>query len=150
MSIQNVRPRLSQRWLIVATGATGFVLATLIRDSASTFENFLLLIGSVFVPLFGVFAADYFVLRRGRFGERDLFEGVTPGFRARALVPWLAGFATYQWCLPIGPASWTGGVGRVFEALHLPFQLIGGSAVGGSGPAFLAAFVLSLVVLRRD
>ena len=150
VSIQNVRPRLSQRWLIVATGATGFVLATLIRDSASTFENFLLLIGSVFVPLFGVFAADYFVLRRGRFGERDLFEGVTPGFRARALVPWLAGFATYQWCLPIGPASWTGGVGRVFEALHLPFPLIGGSAVGGSGPAFLAAFVLSLVVLRRD
>jgi len=28
------------------------------------YEGFLLLIGSVFVPLFGVLAADYFVVRR--------------------------------------------------------------------------------------
>jgi NCS1 family nucleobase:cation symporter-1 len=147
VSIQNVRPRLSQRWLIVATGATGFALATLIQDSATTFEYFLFLIGSVFVPLFGVFAADYFVVRRGRSWE--MFEGVTPGFRARALVPWLAGFVIYQWCLPTGPAWWTDGVGRIFEALHLPFPLIGGSPFGGSGPAFLVAFVLSLVALRR-
>jgi purine-cytosine permease-like protein len=105
------------------------------------------LIGPVFVPLFGVSTADYFVVRRGRSGE--MFEGVTRGFRVRALVPWLAGFVVYQWCLPNGPALWMDGVGRLFEALHLPFPLIGGSPVGGSGPAFLVAFVLSLVALRR-
>ena len=149
VSVQNVRPRFSQRWLIVLTGVTGFALATVIEDSASTFEIFLFLIGSVFVPLFGVFAADYFVLRRGGSGERAMFEEATPGFRARALVPWVAGFIAYQWCLPTGPVWWTDGVARVFEALHLPFPLIGGSALGGSGPAFVVAFVLSLVVLRR-
>ena len=149
VSIQNVRPGFSQRGLIVAIGAIGFAVAALIRDSASTFEYFLFLIGSVFVPLFGVFAADYFVLRRGRFGEPAMFEGAEPGMRARALVPWVAGFAVYQWCLPTGPAWWVEGVGHVFDALHLPFPLIGGSAIGGSVPAFLTAFALSLVVLRR-
>jgi putative hydroxymethylpyrimidine transporter CytX len=149
VSVQNVRPRFSQRLLIVMTGVTGFALATLIEDSASTFEIFLFLIGSVFVPLFGVFAADYFVLRRGRFGEQTMFEEAMPGFRVRALVPWVAGFIAYQWCLPTGPVWWTDGVGRIFESLHLPFPLIGGSALGGSGPAFAVAFVLSLVVLRR-
>jgi putative hydroxymethylpyrimidine transporter CytX len=149
VSIQNVRPQLSQRWLIVAVGAVGLVLATLIERSASTFEYFLFLIGSVFVPLFGVFAADYFVLRRGRTTERDLFEDARPGLRARALAPWVAGFVTYQWCLPTGPAGWTDAVGRFFDGLHLPFPLIGGSALGGSAPAFAVAFLLSLVVLRR-
>ncbi|MBI3648986.1 MAG: cytosine permease [Actinobacteria bacterium] len=149
VSAQNVRPELSQRWLIVAVGAVGFALAALIRNSAATFEYFLFLIGSVFVPLFGVFAADYFVLRRGRYGEAEMFEGAAPGFRTRALAPWLAGFVMYQWCLPTGPAWWVGALGRAFDALHLPLPLIGGSAVGGSAPSFLVAFGLSLAVLRR-
>jgi NCS1 family nucleobase:cation symporter-1 len=150
VSLQNVRPRLSQRRLIVATGIVGFVLAMLIEDSASTFEYFLFLIGSVFVPLFAVFAADTFVLRRGRIGERAMFDDAVPRFRVRALVPWVLGFVTYQWCLPTGPAWWTDGIARAFEALHLPFPLIEGSPLGGSLPAFAVAFLLSLVVLRRS
>ncbi len=41
----------------------------MLSDAAGAFELFLFLIGSVFVPLFGVFVADYFVLSRGRYGE---------------------------------------------------------------------------------
>ena len=53
---------------------------------AGTFEVFLFLIGSVFVPLFGVFVADYFVLSRGRYGEAAMFERAEPSRSAGGLV----------------------------------------------------------------
>ncbi len=52
------------------------------------YENFLLLIGSVFAPLFGVVLMDYFVLRRREPSTRSL-DG-------RALAAWILGIATYH------------------------------------------------------
>ena len=74
VSLQNVRPNLPQRPLIVGVGVAGLAIAAVLSDAAGAFEVFLFLIGSVFVPLFGVFAADYFVLSRGRYGEAAMFE----------------------------------------------------------------------------
>ena len=48
-----------------ALGGVAIVLA-LVFD-VTRYEGFLLLIGAVFVPLFGVLAADYFVVRRGQY-----------------------------------------------------------------------------------
>ncbi len=79
ISVQNVRPGSAQRLIIVALGVLGFAIAAFLSDAATTFEYFLFLIGSIFVPLFGVFAADYFVRNRGRYGERALFEAVHVG-----------------------------------------------------------------------
>ena len=150
LSLQNVRPALPQRPLIVAVGVVGFALAAVLSDAATTFEVFLFLVGSVFVPLFGVFAADYFFLAHGRYGEAALFEGADQGVRWRALVPWVAGFVVYQWCVPTGPSWWVDGATRVVHGwLHLPFPLIAGSPLGASVPSFLAAFGLALLVLRR-
>ena len=149
VSIQNVRPESRQRPLIVAVGVAGFAIALAIgEDAAGTFESFLFLIGSVFVPLFGVFLAVWGVTWRGRFGEAALFDDAVPGFRWRAVVPWVAGFAVYQWCVPLGPAWWTAGVERVVTALGLPFPLLGGEW-GASLPAFGVAFVLAILVGRR-
>jgi cytosine/uracil/thiamine/allantoin permease len=116
--------------------------------SIERYEVFLFLIGSVFVPLFGVFAADYYVLRSGRLGEAALFART--GVRWRAMAPWAAGFALYQWCVAPGtmPAGWTEAVTTVFRTwLHLPFPLFGGR-FGASLPSFVLAFLLSLGVLR--
>jgi NCS1 family nucleobase:cation symporter-1 len=150
MSLQNVRPRLPQRPLILAVGAAGLAIAAVLSDAAGAFEVFLFLIGSVFVPLFGVFAADYFVLSRGRYGENAMFERVDASIRWRAIVPWAVGFAVYQWCVPTGPAWWVDGLAHVVHRwLHLPFPLIGGSPLGASVPSFLVAFAMTLLVLRR-
>ncbi len=144
VSIQNVSPRAPQRWLILAVGIVSFALAGFL--SVERYEVFLFLIGSVFVPLFGVFAAHYFVLRRGRYGEEALFA--PSGLRVRALVPWIVGFVLYHWSVPTGPRGWIDAVGTVFHGwLRLPFPLLG-SRLGASIPSFLAAFVLALVVLR--
>jgi putative hydroxymethylpyrimidine transporter CytX len=150
VSIQNIVPWLSQRMLIGLVGVAGFVAAALIRNSASVFEYFLFLIGSVFVPLFGVFAAHYFVVARGRYGESAIFDDAPPGVRSLALVPWAVGFVLYQWCLPSGPGWWTSAFERVVHGwLHLPVPLLSG-ATGASIPSFLAAFLLALVLLPRQ
>lgn len=54
------------------------------------YEGFLLLIGSVFAPLFGVLLTDHFVIRR-----RAAIEA-RAGFYLPALLAWAAGVAAYQ------------------------------------------------------
>jgi nucleobase:cation symporter-1, NCS1 family len=147
VSVQNVVPRARQRRLVIAIGAIAFALALTL--SIDRYEVFLFLIGSVFVPLFGVFAADYFVLRRGGFGERALFE--PSGVRVRALVPWAAGFVLYQWCVAPGtmPAWWTNAATIFMRSwLHLPFPLFD-ARFGASVPSFVLSFALSIAILRR-
>jgi putative hydroxymethylpyrimidine transporter CytX len=151
VSAQNLWPRVSQRVFIGIVSCAGAVLALVV--TVDSFELFLFLIGSVFVPLFGVFAADYFVLGARGFTPGELFRSggrywYRNGVRWIAFVPWVAGFVVYQWCVPTGPDWWVDGVTRVFSGwLHLPFPLFD-SAVGASLPSFGVAFLLSLVLLR--
>ena len=54
------------------------------------YESFLLLIGSVFAPLFGVLLTDHFVLRRRKSAE------ARAGLNLPGLLTWAAGIAAYQ------------------------------------------------------
>ncbi|KAB5620668.1 putative hydroxymethylpyrimidine transporter CytX [Pseudomonas putida] len=54
------------------------------------YQNFLLLIGSVFAPLFGVVLVDHFVIRRRRLPQQ------VPGLHWPALLAWLAGVVVYH------------------------------------------------------
>jgi len=148
VSVQNVAPGVRLRPLIVGLGLVGFAIAALLSDAAATLEVFLFLIGSVFVPLFGVFVAD--LLRRSwRFGEAALFDDAPQGIRWRAVIAWAAGFLLYQWCVPTGPQWWVDGLERVVhDGLGLPLPLFAGSPVGASLPAFAAAFALGWLLLR--
>lgn len=68
------------------------VLCTLIACLAplAQYQNFLLLIGSVFAPLFGVVLVDHFILRR-RGAQASLAAWHGP-----ALLAWLGGVSTYH------------------------------------------------------
>src|SRR5262245_20693730 len=112
VSCQNVTRDQSQRVLICVVGALGFVLA--LAFTAERYEQFLFLIGSVFVPLAAVFVADYFVRCRGRYGEAAVFGAA--GVRWLSFVPWAAGFVVYQWCVPTGPQGWVDAVGPIGRA----------------------------------
>jgi putative hydroxymethylpyrimidine transporter CytX len=146
VTTRNVRPRLSQPALVLGVGALGLVLALAI--TVERYEVFLLLIGSVFVPLFGVFAADYFVLHRGRYGESRLAAGT--GVRWRAFVPWTLGFVVYHWAVATGPAAWLGAVRTVrADWLSLPYPLFG-ARLGATIPSVVVSFGLALLVLERE
>jgi NCS1 family nucleobase:cation symporter-1 len=98
VSAQNLRPLWDRRVLagVIAAATTAGALWLNIAD----YENFLTLIGSVFVPLSAVLIADYFVVSRGRW---DLSAATRS--RWLVLLPWAAGFVTYQLVNP-GYVSW--------------------------------------------
>jgi nucleobase:cation symporter-1, NCS1 family len=98
VSTQNLRPLWDRRVLavIITTATTAGALWLNIAD----YENFLDLLGSVFVPMSAVLIADYFVVRRGRW---DLSEHA--GTRWATLVSWAAGFVMYQLINP-GYIGW--------------------------------------------
>jgi putative hydroxymethylpyrimidine transporter CytX len=100
VSVQNLRPHWDRRVLAVVVGtlATLLTLALDIND----YYNFLVLIGSVFVPLLGVLAVDYFLVSR-----RQWQLGEDAPARGLMLVPWLAGFVTYQLINPGAIAWWS-------------------------------------------
>jgi NCS1 family nucleobase:cation symporter-1 len=140
VSIQNILPRASQRLLIVIVSAVATGLAVVI--DLRNYQAFLLLLGSVFVPLFGVLLADW-LRAGGHYRERDIFGA--RGWRPDQLAAWIAGFVLYQWLSPQGPAWWTGLVAHLHP---------GHSTWTASLPSFAAAFVLAsaaaLLIGRED
>jgi NCS1 family nucleobase:cation symporter-1 len=65
------------------------------------YQNFLLLIGSVFAPLFGVVLADHFIVRKRRIEVAVLADphgryGFSAGWHVSAFVAWAIGIASYQ------------------------------------------------------
>jgi putative hydroxymethylpyrimidine transporter CytX len=145
VSVLNVAPSAPTSLMSIVVGAVAFVLAA--TFTMDRYEVFLFLIGSVFVPLGGVFLADYFVRAGGRYGAELVFGPSAEGFRASAFVPWLLGFLVYHWSVPTGPAGWIDAVGSIFTAVGLPFPLLG-SRLGASIPSFAVAFVVTLVLTR--
>lgn len=148
VSIQNVFPRVPARVLIVIVGLVGAALAAALTMTA--YESFLFFIGSVFVPLFGILAADHFVVRRGRLDVDALYakEGrywFTGGFRVAALVPWIVGFFVFHWVNPSPLGWWMDAMAGLFGAplsSKLPW-------LAGSIPSFAVAFLATLLLPRR-
>ncbi len=127
VSIQNVAPQLPQRRLLVAVAAVA-TLGALTIDLLA-YESFLILLGSFFVPLFGVLLADW-LAAGARYVPHDVFAG--PAVRWGMLAAWIAGFALYQWLHPVGPSWWVDTIGE-------PPDL----GIGATLPSFALSFVLA-------
>ncbi|MFD3509800.1 purine-cytosine permease family protein [Nocardia sp. NPDC058666] len=100
MSLQNLLPRVDRRILAGVVGVVATVAALFVTDF-SNYANFLLLIGSVFVPLTAVLVVDFF------FGKGRTGWNLTDSSPARPimLLPWVIGFVVYQLCNP-GSVQW--------------------------------------------
>jgi len=131
VSIQNLVPRAPQPLLIVLVTLTATVGALVIDLVA--YQTFLLLLGSVFVPLFAVLLADWLAAER-HYSPAAVFEA--PPWRPGLIAAWVAGFALYQWLYPTGPSWWTDLVAK----LDPP-----GWGIGATVPSFLVAFAIALL-----
>jgi nucleobase:cation symporter-1, NCS1 family len=128
VSLQNVLPGVPLRALVTLTTGLGTVGA-LVIDLVS-YQTFLLLLGSFFVPLFGVLLADW--LRQGaRYDAEHVFAA--PAWRVGPVAAWLVGFALYQWLYPTGPAWWV----RAIDHLDPPAW-----GIGATVPSFAVSFLL--------
>ncbi len=127
VSTQNLRPLWDRRVLagIIAALATAGALWLNITD----YENFLDLIGSVFVPMSAVLIADYFVVS-GRHWD------LSAAARSRWLMlpPWAAGFVIYQLINP-GYVSWWASAWTSI-----------GHAIGFTPASWMSASILSFAV----
>jgi putative hydroxymethylpyrimidine transporter CytX len=140
VSVQNGLPQIGQRRLSVIVGAVCTAIAVVVP--LAQYQNFLLLVGAVFVPLFGVQAAHYIVVRRG-YSHDDLY-GAMPRVRVWGCVCWLAGFAAYNWLNPGTVTWWLNTMKWVFHTmLHAPFPGTASTPwLSASIASFLIAFVL--------
>ena len=131
VSLQNLMPRVPQRILVGGTAAvaTAGALAIDLRN----YQPFLFLLGSFFIPLFGVLLADWLLAGRS-YSREDVFEA--PELRLEMVVAWLVGFGIYQWLYPEGPGWWT----RLVGHLHPQALPWGGASI----PSFAAAFLLAV------
>jgi putative hydroxymethylpyrimidine transporter CytX len=135
VSIQNLRPKWDRR--ILAGVITALATAGALWLNISDYENFLTLLGSVFVPMSAVLIVDYFVLRRGNW---DLSE------RARTrwlmLLPWVAGFVMYQLINPGYIGWWVTMWGDVASGIGFTYE----SWMSASILSFVVAAVITLLL----
>ncbi len=132
VSLQNAVPRAPQELLIVLV--MGIATAGALVVDFVSYQSFLLLLGSVFVPLFAVLLADW-LAAGAHYTPEDVFG--TPPWRWGLVGAWVAGFALYQWLYPTGPSWWVDLVGE----LHPPDW-----GIGATVPSFIVSFGVASVV----
>ncbi len=127
VSVQNMLPRLSQKLLVLVIGVIGMLIALIVP--IEQFTSFLLLIGSLFIPLFGIVITDYFYVKKRKYVIEDLYlqhgrYWYQKGLNVRAIVAWLFGVVSYH--LIVVYASW----------------------LGGSIPSFIIAAIIYIILMR--
>jgi putative hydroxymethylpyrimidine transporter CytX len=133
VSVQNAFPRWSQRKISIVIGSVCTLIALVVP--LVQYENFLLLIGAVFVPLFGVLAAHHAVVRRGYL--REEIYAPRPGVRVWPVVAWIIGFLVYNWINPGTVSWWVSAMDASLGWLARPPSWISASIA-----AFVVAFAL--------
>ncbi len=87
VSAQNIFPKINQKILFIILSIFSYFIAVIIN--IVEYENFLFLIGSVFISLFGIMLADYYVIQKGNFKHKK-------GINWKAIVIWALGIGVYQ------------------------------------------------------
>jgi putative hydroxymethylpyrimidine transporter CytX len=95
----NIFPKLGERKGVILGGIFGTIVA-IIFPTLLNYEHFLLFIGAMFCPLFGIVLVDYFFIRREMIDLVDLYRRDGPywfwkGINPLAIIAWAIGFTIY-------------------------------------------------------
>ena len=126
-SMMNISQRVGARTVMWIAGTVSILVALVFP--MEQYENFLLFIGAMFVPLFGVVLTDYFLIRKRDLNLAALFlpggeYWYRGGFNPAAILAWAVGFVLFE----------------VIAVMQLP--------VGGSLPAIFASGLVYYVLMK--
>jgi NCS1 family nucleobase:cation symporter-1 len=126
-SVMNISQKIKANTVMWIAGLLSIAVALVFP--MEQYENFLLFIGAMFMPLFGVVLTDYFLLRKGKLQIEAIDTAGGPywyfkGVNIVAAAAWLAGFVTFE----------------IIALVKYP--------VGGSIPAMLVAGLIYYFISR--
>jgi len=126
-SVLNISQKVKSQTIMWIAGILSILVALVFP--MEQYENFLFLIGAMFMPLFGVVLTDYFIIRRRKLNIEALYAvggryWYKNGFNPVALISWAIGFGLYKF----------------IELMKLP--------IGSSMPSMLAAGLVYYLVTR--
>jgi purine-cytosine permease-like protein len=102
--------------------------------SIDQYEVFLLLIGAIFVPLFGVVLTDYYIVKRQKYTEQMLYVRQDRlGIGVPAIIAWTLGALLNYMLSPLSP-------------IYMP-QL---PAIGATIPSIAAASLIYLAITKMQ
>ena len=99
-SVMNISSRIKPKLVMWIAGMLSILVALVFP--MGQYENFLLFIGAMFMPLFGVILTDYFIIRKRSLQTEELYKRggaywYFRGFNVIALLSWGVGFALYEY-----------------------------------------------------
>jgi nucleobase:cation symporter-1, NCS1 family len=103
ISSQSIFRNLNQRYLIIGFTALSTILSIFV--SIEGYQQFLLLIGALFIPLFGVLLTDYFVVKRGKYQFDKIYGNGNKMIKVGypAIVAWSIGAILYYLLSQLSP-----------------------------------------------
>jgi NCS1 family nucleobase:cation symporter-1 len=101
ISSQSIFHNLNQRHLIIGFSIVSTILAIFV--SIEGYEQFLFLIGALFIPLFGVLLTDYFVIKRGKYQNDMMYGNKIIKIGYPAIIAWAIGVVLYYLLSQLSP-----------------------------------------------
>jgi NCS1 family nucleobase:cation symporter-1 len=101
ISSQSIFHNLNQRHLIIGFSIVSTILAIFI--SIEGYEQFLFLIGALFIPLFGVLLTDYFVIKRSKYQNDMMYGNKIIKIGYPAVIAWAIGAVVYYLLSQLSP-----------------------------------------------
>ncbi len=99
---RTLAPRSTGRGSVWAIGLIGTALGLISSDWLTRFADLMVLLGSVLVPVGGIFLA-HFVVQRAKVDVEGIYKTESmPAFTAAGVAAWIVGFAVYRLAAPIG------------------------------------------------
>jgi putative hydroxymethylpyrimidine transporter CytX len=127
VSAQDIFSRVSQKHLVIGFAAASTILAMVV--TIQNYETFLLLIGAVFVPLFGVVLTDYYIVKRQKYADHMMYG--KRGIGWPAVAAWAIGIALNFTISPLSP----------LYIKEMP-------AIGAAIPSLAAASLVYLAIVK--
>jgi putative hydroxymethylpyrimidine transporter CytX len=101
ISSQSIFHNLNQRHLIIGFSIVSTILAIFV--SIEGYEQFLFLIGALFIPLFGVLLTDYFVIKRSKYQNDMMYGNKIIKIGYPAIIAWTIGVVVYYLLSQLSP-----------------------------------------------